>query len=159
VTELRFLTYDEVLYLHDDQLARYGGLAGIRDDRQLRSACAMPEAGFGDEYLHKGLFEMAAAYAFHIAEGQAFVDGNKRTGLAAAVGFLYLNGVHLMEPPEVLAVLMLELSEHKDKRRLALELSKLEADGTAKAHREALADRDALTRDLFLDIVDSYSKE
>jgi death-on-curing protein len=68
---------------------------------------------------------MAAAYAFHIAEGQCFVDGNKRAGLAAALTFLDVNGIELTESPEVLAVLMLELSEHRDKVRLAAELRKL----------------------------------
>jgi prophage maintenance system killer protein len=38
--------------------------------------------------LHKGAFEMAAAYALHIAENQPFLDGNKRTALNAAIAFL-----------------------------------------------------------------------
>jgi death-on-curing protein len=67
-----FLTFDEVVEIHRDQLDRYGGQAGIRDEGQLRSVCAQPEATFGGEYLHEDLFEMAAAYAFHIARGSAF---------------------------------------------------------------------------------------
>ena len=125
MTEPTFLTYDQIVWMHDALLDRHGGLAGIRDDGQLRSACAMPEASFGGEYLHQDLFEMAAAYAFHIAEGQVFIDGNKRAGLAAAVAFLKLNGVGLSEPPEVLAVLVLEMSGHRDKFRFASELRKL----------------------------------
>jgi death-on-curing protein len=47
----------------------------------------MAQASFGGEYVHKTVFEMAAAYAFHIAENQPFVDGNKRTALASALVF------------------------------------------------------------------------
>ncbi len=57
----------------------------------LESAVAMAEAGFGDQYFHSDLFEMAAAYLLHIV----FVDGNKRTGAMAAFVFLKLNGLTL----------------------------------------------------------------
>jgi death-on-curing protein len=88
-----FLSVVEVLFLHEEQLARYGGGTGIRDIGLLESAVAQPQATFGSEYLHADLFQMAAAYAFHIAQNQPFVDGNKRTGLVAALVFLDLNGV------------------------------------------------------------------
>lgn len=87
-----FLSLDEVLALHEDQLRLFGGSAGIRDRGVLESAVAMPAATFDGVHLHSDLFEMAAAYAFHIAEGQPFVDGNKRTALNAALVFLDLNG-------------------------------------------------------------------
>lgn len=83
---------EEVLLLRADQLRLFGGSAGIRDRGVLESAVAMPAATFDGELLHTGLFEMAAAYAFHIAEGQPFVDGNKRTALNAALVFLDLMG-------------------------------------------------------------------
>jgi death-on-curing protein len=70
-----FLTLDEILEIHDDQILRYGGDVGIRDWGLLESAIAMPQQSFGGQYLHKDIFEMAAAYAFHLAESQAFVDG------------------------------------------------------------------------------------
>jgi death-on-curing protein len=53
----------------------------------------MPDAGFGGRYLHGDLYEMAAAYLFHIIQNHPFVDGNKRTGLVAALVFLALNNV------------------------------------------------------------------
>ncbi len=83
--QYRFLTVDEVLELHDLQIQRYGGSSGVRDKGLLESAVAMPQASFGGKYMHEGLFQMAAAYAFHIAENQPFIDGNKRTALAAAL--------------------------------------------------------------------------
>jgi death-on-curing protein len=57
-----------------------------------------PRATFGGEFLHPDVFSMAAAYAFHIAESQAFVDGNKRAGLNAALVFLLMNGWEVVDP-------------------------------------------------------------
>lgn len=88
----RFLTLDEALALHAEQIRRFGGSDGLRDAGLLSSALAMPEASFGGEYLHPTLFEMAAAYLFHLTQNHAFVDGNKRIGLACALVFLELNG-------------------------------------------------------------------
>lgn len=90
-----FLTLDEVIEIHRDMIERYGGSTGIRDQGLLESAVAMPQAGFGDQYLHSSLFEMAAAYLFHIVKNHPFVDGNKRTGAMAAFTYLKLNNVTL----------------------------------------------------------------
>jgi len=90
-----FLSLAEILEIHLDQIERYGGKPGIRDAGLLQSALAMPSAGFGDRYLHEDLFEMAAAYLFHIARNHPFVDGNKRVGVVAALVFLAMNGVEI----------------------------------------------------------------
>lgn len=90
-----FLTLDEVLEIHRDQIERYGGLSGIRDMDLLRSALAAPAAGISEGYLHTDLFEMAAAYLYHIVQNHPFLDGNKRTGAVAADVFLALNGIDL----------------------------------------------------------------
>jgi death-on-curing protein len=95
VDEPVFLGVEEVLGLHDLQLERFGGRAGVRDVGLLESAIAMPRAGFGDQYAHADLFEMAAAYVFHLVKNHPFIDGNKRTGLHAAFVFLNLNGFDL----------------------------------------------------------------
>jgi len=88
-----FLTLDDVLELHELQVDRYGGLHGVRDQGLIESAIAQPEATFAGEYLHGDLFEMAAAYLFHIVRNHGFLDGNKRTGLLTALVFLDINGV------------------------------------------------------------------
>jgi death on curing protein len=93
-----FLTLAEVLSLHHDSLTLFGGAAGVRDMGMLESALAVPEASFAGSYLHASVYEMAAAYAFHIAENQPFVDGNKRTALASALVFLQLNRVEIKDP-------------------------------------------------------------
>lgn len=88
-----FLTLDEVLSLHEMQLALFGGSRGIRDIGLLDSAVANVEATFGGEFLHETLFEMAAAYLYGICRNHPFLDGNKRTAAAAAMTFLDLNRV------------------------------------------------------------------
>lgn len=90
-----FLTLDEVLGIHADQLRRYGGASGLRDLDLLCSAIAMPQTTFDGEFLHPSLFEMAAAYLFHVAGNHPFIDGNKRTAFMCALVFLGLNGERL----------------------------------------------------------------
>ena len=86
-----FLTLEEVLEIHDDQINRYGGASGIRDLGLLESALAQPQTIFGRVFLHSDLFEMAAAYFFHIIQNHPFMDGNKRVGAVAALVFLEIN--------------------------------------------------------------------
>jgi death-on-curing protein len=88
-----FLELDEILAIHRDQIARYGGTGGVRDMGLLQSALAMPQAGSGGQYFHADMFEMAAAYLFHIANNHPFVDGNKRVATVAALVFLGMNGL------------------------------------------------------------------
>lgn len=90
-----FLTLGEIIEIHRDQIERYGGDPGLRDLGLLQSAMAMPAAGFGGCYLHTNLFEMAAAYLFHITQNHPFIDGNKRTGAVASLVFLSLNDVEI----------------------------------------------------------------
>jgi death-on-curing protein len=89
--EPEFLTLDEVLEIHEEQLARYGGSHGLRDAAGLESAVATPQATFGGEFLHVSIPAMAAAYLFHLCQNHAFIDGNKRVGANAAVTFLWMN--------------------------------------------------------------------
>jgi death on curing protein len=90
-----FLTLDDLLDSHSAQIANYGGTDGLRDIRLLDSARAQAETQFGGQYLHADLFEMAAAYLYHIVQDHPFIDGNKRVGLEAALIFLEINNVFL----------------------------------------------------------------
>ena len=98
---LEFLSLAEAMEIHRDQIEHYGGKTGIRDIGLLQSALAMPSAGFGERYLHTDLFEMAAAYLFHIVQNHPFVDGNKRTGAVVALVFMALNGIEFKAGEEV----------------------------------------------------------
>lgn len=82
----------------------------MRDFGLLQSALAMPQASFGGEWLHRDIFEMAAAYAFHISQNHPFIDGNKRTGLASALVFLDLNGFAVQRPDKYLYDAMISIS-------------------------------------------------
>src|SRR5688572_2944325 len=109
---IRFLTEADVIAFQTAVTAMWGGQQGVRDPDALASAVGMPQQGFDGEYLHSFPFEMAAAYAFHIAEGQVFLDGNKRTGLMAALVFLRLNGITLeADDPSHLERAMLGLAD------------------------------------------------
>lgn len=124
--EPEFLNVEDVLLIHDEQIEVYGGIHGIRDKGLLESAVMMPQASFGGEYLHKGLFEMSAAYAFHIAENQPFLDGNKRTALVAALVFLDLNGFEIIDEEMKLYDAMISIANKEmDKYDLAELLKKL----------------------------------
>ena len=126
MTDPVFLEVEDVLLIHEEQLARYGGAGGIRDPGLLESAVAMPRATVGGEYAHQDLFVMAAAYAFHIAQNQPFVDGNKRTGLLAALVFLDLNGISIADPEGRLYEAMIAIAERRiDKPALAAVLREL----------------------------------
>lgn len=102
-----FLTLDDVLALHAGRIAQYGGSLGVRDLGLLESAIAVPCATFGGEYLDGSLSEMAAACLFHLVKNHPFIDGNKRTGLAAAIAFLGLNRSAIHADPDELADLVL----------------------------------------------------
>ena len=108
-----FLTLAEVIEIHADQIQRYGGGEGIKDINLLISAVSMPCASFSDQYLHEDIFEMAAAYAFHISQNHPFIDGNKRTALASALVFLEMHGTPIDDPKSVLYDAMITLATSK----------------------------------------------
>jgi death-on-curing protein len=86
-----FLTEDQIVWLHDEQITLFGGLAGPADPNLLGSSVAQPESA----YYYGGktsLFDLATEYAFSIAKNHAFADGNKRTASEAAIAFLDVNG-------------------------------------------------------------------
>jgi death-on-curing protein len=126
VSDPEFLDVDDVLELHERQIAEFGGRPGIRDRGLLESAVATAQVTFGGGYVHENLFAQAAAYAFHIAQNQPFVDGNKRTGLGAALVFLRLNGFWVVDPGEELYEAMIAIAERRlDKAGLAAVLEHL----------------------------------
>ncbi len=83
----------------------------MRDVSLLASAMAVPRAGTEEGYLHDDLFEMAAAYLFHIVGNHPFVDGNKRTGAVAAVMFLRMNDLKVTADEAGLEALVRDVAE------------------------------------------------
>jgi death-on-curing protein len=106
----QFIQLNWVLQIHESQIELFGGSSGIRDLGLLESALAMPQASFGEKFLHADIYEMAAAYLFHIVSNHPFLDGNKRTGTAVALFFLKLNGIDHDIDDDALTSLVLSIA-------------------------------------------------
>jgi death-on-curing protein len=111
MSEPTFLTLEQVEDLHRRALEQHGGQDGVRDPWALESAVIHPRNVF--YYAQGDLFDVAAAYAFHVAESQAFLDGNKRTGIAVALVFLRLNGVTVSRATDELYAAMIAIAEKR----------------------------------------------
>ncbi len=132
----RFLTFAEVLIILQDQIRRYGGTYGLRDPALLSSALAMPSTSFEGQLLHRDLNAQAAAYAFHICQNHPFVDGNKRTALAAALVYLDLNGIEVSDPKGSLYSLMVDVASGRNgKAEIAQALAALSRKGSSPKGR------------------------
>jgi death on curing protein len=118
VNEPIFLTLDDVLRIHARSLAEHGGAEGVRDLGLVESAALAAKNIF--YYTHGDVFDVAAGYAFHLAESQAFVDGNKRTAVGAALVFLALNGAYAQPATWELYLVMIDIAKKtKNKADLA----------------------------------------
>ena len=84
---VQFLTFDEVLEIHNELIKRFGGPIGVRDMGLLESALFRPQSGYYSE-----LTEMAAALFESLIKNHPFVDGNKRAAFFSCDIFLRLNG-------------------------------------------------------------------
>ena len=111
-----FLTAHDVVAIHAHQIARFGGSLGLRDEGLLASAVAQAEASFDGQPMHEDLFAMAAAYLFHLVSNHAFIDGNKRVGLAAALVFLSVNGILIETGTDDLYELTMCVARHEATR-------------------------------------------
>lgn len=92
---IKFLTKELTIFFHNDLIQKYGGSHGIRDENLLDSALAQPKSTFEGKDLHKSIYEMAAAYGYHLCQNHPFIDGNKRIALTAMYTFLYVNGYQI----------------------------------------------------------------
>lgn len=90
-----FLTLEQVLVIHEDQVDRYGGSHGLRDLNLLESAIMRPQSSFGGKDLYPTIFDKAGALWHSLALNHPFIDGNKRTATASVLVFLELNGLKL----------------------------------------------------------------
>jgi death-on-curing protein len=122
-----FLTVEDVIEIHADQIRRYGGTLGIRDVELLQAAASMPQSGFGDRYFHVDLFEMAAAYLYHLVQNHPFVDGNKRAGAMVAFVFMKLNGLTLVADEEEFETLVLDAAQGKADKGIIAQFFRMHA--------------------------------
>ena len=121
-----FHSFDFILWMHAEQLRLHGGAAGVRDEGMLDSALNRPLQK--QAYREPDLCQLAAAYLFGMAKNHPFVDGNKRTALAAADLFLYFNGLDLE-------------ADHDDLFQLVLKVAsgEIDEDGAAAFFRDHTA--------------------
>lgn len=90
-----YLSLDDALHIHAEQLRLFGGAPGIRDPGLIESALLRPQTGYyGD------LIEAAAALWESLAMNHGFIDGNKRVAFACLDIFLALNGACLEAEPD-----------------------------------------------------------
>lgn len=105
--------------MHEELLARYGGLSGVRDERLLDSALCRPEHLLA--YGAPDLYDLAASYAAGIVKNHPFLDGNKRSGFLTAYTFLEANGAEFTAPEEevVMQTLALAVGEIREREYAA----------------------------------------
>ncbi len=108
MTEPIWLDVNDVIDMHDEQLAVFGGPAGVRDRGALESAIARPINQW--HYGQTDLAALAAAYAFGLARNHGFVDGNKRAAFHAMMVFLRINGVAFAPDPAQATVMFIALA-------------------------------------------------
>jgi len=123
--QITFLPLHEVIKLHLDQITTFGGTNGIRDIEMLKSALHIPQATYDGQFLHVTIYEMAAAYLFHVAKNHPFIDGNKRTGTMAMLVFLAINNYSFNAPKKELLKTVLLVAQGKiNKPELAIFIKK-----------------------------------
>jgi death on curing protein len=110
VDNINFLSLDEILAIHHDQIERYGGSHGIRDLDLLMSALSRPQATFAGSDLYPDLFSKASALIHSLILNHPFVDGNKRTAIVSTARFLFINGFMLKMSEKELVNLPLKIN-------------------------------------------------
>lgn len=101
-----YLTVADVLAIHEDQLARYGGTDGVRDLGLLEAALFRPQTGYYADRIAE-----ASALWESLAQNHPFVDGHKRTAFAATFTFLVINGVRITAEAEATYTFIIGLHE------------------------------------------------
>jgi death-on-curing protein len=130
MTEPKWIRIDAVLAAHTKQIARHGGIEGVRDQGLLESALSRPRNLLA--YGAPDLPDLAACYAAGIVRNHPFLDGNKRTALATCRAFLFINGFSIVASQD-------EKAEHV----LRLAASELSEETFAQWLRERLQPRGA----------------
>ena len=111
-----YLSVEDVLAIHADQIERYGGSQGVRDQAGLESAISRPQSGYYD-----GIIPEAAAMWESLSQNHPFVDGNKRTSFAATHAFLFINGVQITADQDKTYSFVMDAFERKEMNFSTLE--------------------------------------
>lgn len=110
---MKYLSGEEVLVIHSEIMEATGGLHGLRDTGLFLSILEKPKARFGGKDLYKSVFEKTATYFEAFANYHVFLDGNKRTAVAASARFLFLNRIELTATNREVEVFILKVVVRK----------------------------------------------
>lgn len=113
MAQVTFLTLDEVLTIHHEEVEKFGGSHGVRDLNLLDSALQRPQSSFMGEDLYPTLFHKAAALMHSILLNHPFIDANKRTATVSMAYFLHLNGYAIEAGQKELVELALKVESKK----------------------------------------------
>lgn len=98
MTQIVYLTLEEVLLLHEISIKEFGGSRGVRDMGLFESAVMQPQQSFGGNDLYPSLWDKASILAYALCKNHPFVDGNKRTAALAMLTFTDINGYEISVP-------------------------------------------------------------
>jgi len=111
---VKYLTSEQILFIHSRLIDSTGGTHGIRDIGLLQSAAGRPETTFGGEDLYPDIFHKAAALMESLIKNHPFIDGNKRTAITSTGIFLQMNGCSLKTSQKELERFTLDMATGKD---------------------------------------------
>jgi death-on-curing protein len=108
---MKYLTPEEVLFIHARLIAETGGLHGLRELALLESAVARPQASFEGRDLYADLFAKATVLLESLVNNHPFLDGNKRTGITTVALFLRINGYRFKATNEDMVAFVLKVAQ------------------------------------------------
>ena len=104
------MTAEQVLFIHARVIDESGGTHGVRDAGLLRSAVDRPDATFDGRDLNPDIWHKASALMESLISNPPFLDGNKRTSLAATALFLRRNGSQLVSSQQEIETFTLDMA-------------------------------------------------
>lgn len=135
-----YLAADDVLSIHARIAARFAneGLpfgGGLLNRGALESAVNQPRQTLGGADAYPDVFAKAAVLARGIICGHVFVDGNKRTGMEAALVFLEYNGWSVELTKHEYVGLALDIAGDRKRGKVPIEVEEI-AERLRKAARK-----------------------
>ncbi len=107
--KIKYLSVNDILEIHYEQISEFGGSFGVRDEFLLISAVSRPQSGY-----YSTVIEQASSLWESLSQNHPFIDGNKRTGLDSTLTFLAINGYNLNFSDEELTRFLLDLYKNNN---------------------------------------------
>ena len=110
ISDISFLTIEDVIVIHEKMLDIGGGSSGLRDIELLYSALGRPKSSFSGTYLYPSIYKMGASLLHSLANNHPFIDGNKRTAFFSTALFLRKNDIEIKTNTEEITSLMIQVT-------------------------------------------------